>query len=102
MRIYISGPITKDPNYKTKFAKAAAKIERAGHKVINPAVLADYAPGQPWSFYMTMALAALPWCDAIYMLEGYEDSPGAMIELRWAMDHNLKVYKAGNNDVPVR
>ena len=102
MTIYISGPITKDPNYKTKFAKAAGRIERAGHKVINPAVLADYAPGQSWSFYMTMALAALPWCDAIYMLRDSEDSDGAMLEFGWAVDHNLRVYHEGINEVSQR
>lgn len=102
MTIYISGPISSNPDFKGRFAKAAGYLERCGHKAINPGELGSYAPGQPWSFYMTMALVALPWCDAIYMLEGYEDSTGAMIELRWAMDHNLKVYKAGDNDVPVR
>lgn len=102
MTIYLSGPITGDPDFKAKFDKAAGYIQRCGHKAINPAALPGYAPGQPWSFYMTMALAALPWCDAIYLLRGYEGSAGAMIELEWAQAHNLKVYRQGDNDVPVR
>ena len=37
MKIYISGKIAGDPNYKGKFARAAAQLERLGATVINPA-----------------------------------------------------------------
>ena len=37
MKIYISGEIAGDPNYKGKFARAAAQLERLGATVINPA-----------------------------------------------------------------
>ena len=102
MTIYISGPITGTPTFKTRFGNAAETLERAGHKVINPASLPDYAPKQPWSFYMAMAKAALPWCDAIYMLEGYERSSGAIAELRWALDNKLQIYREGIDVVPMQ
>lgn len=35
MKIYISGKIAGDPNYKGKFARAAAQLERLGATVIN-------------------------------------------------------------------
>ena len=37
MKIYISGKIAGDPDYKEKFARAAAQLERLGATVINPA-----------------------------------------------------------------
>lgn len=37
MRIYISGPITKDKDYYKKFLMAEAKLTADGHEVINPA-----------------------------------------------------------------
>lgn len=37
MKIYISGKIAGDPDYKGKFARAAAQLERLGATVINPA-----------------------------------------------------------------
>ncbi len=38
-RIYLSGKITGDPNYRDKFAKAEAHYKTFGHAVMNPAVL---------------------------------------------------------------
>lgn len=37
MRIYISGPITGQKDYKETFALAADRIEEAGHEPVNPA-----------------------------------------------------------------
>lgn len=37
MRVYISGPISNEPDYKAKFAKAEAELKEQGFEVINPA-----------------------------------------------------------------
>ena len=39
MKVYISGKITGNENYREEFAKAQAELEKDGHIVLNPAVL---------------------------------------------------------------
>lgn len=102
MTIYISGPISNDPNYITHFKKAAGAIARHGHKPINPGNLASYAPGQDWGFYMMMAYSVLPYADAVYLLKGYERSHGALQELKWAIEHNLPIYREDVDELPVQ
>lgn len=41
MKIYIAGKITGDENYREKFAKAQAELEKDGHIVLNPSVLPE-------------------------------------------------------------
>lgn len=37
--IYISGPVTRDPNYRLKFRAAAEQLKLRGYDVVNPADL---------------------------------------------------------------
>ena len=95
MRIYISGPITNDPDFKDKFAGAAAIIAERGHEYINPAELAEVMPGANWSQYMVLDYHLLSWADAICFLPGWEQSRGATEEHAWAQVLDLMVYDLG-------
>ena len=44
MRVYISGPITKDKGYYQKFLNAEHKLKEAGCEVINPARIGKILP----------------------------------------------------------
>ena len=82
MKIYISGPMTniKDLNKKA-FSEAAERIKKLGYEVVNPH---DIANDGSWRDAMRQDIKAMMDCDAIYLLHGYEDSRGAMIEYRIA------------------
>lgn len=82
MKIYISGAITGYSQYKIKFRKAKRELEAKGYSVINPAEF-ELPEGATWEDYMKHDLADLLKCDAIYMLNNWRQSRGAMVE------HNL-------------
>jgi hypothetical protein len=64
-KIYISGKITNNANYKADFEAAEFALKIAGFQPVNPAEeqLTDGAT----------------WCDAIYMLNGWRESVGARV-----------------------
>lgn len=77
-KIYIAGPITNEPQFKTKFGLAQAKLEKQYEAIVmNPALL---PPGLTQEEYMRICIPMLNICDIIYMLEGWERSVGAKIE----------------------
>lgn len=83
-RVYISGPMTgiKDNNFSA-FIKAEKELKNVGYDVFNPAHIIF---GNSWTRKEMLAidLHALSMCDYIYMLKGWENSPGAIVELEYA------------------
>ncbi|MCR4822219.1 MAG: DUF4406 domain-containing protein [Treponema sp.] len=88
MKVYISGKITGDENYKTKFSKIEEEILSYGYTVFNPAVL---PAGFDYEDYMDIDLLALSRCDAIFLLKDWESSPGARRELEEAKALGLQI-----------
>ena len=91
--IYIAGPMTGYKNYnKPAFNQAAAKLEEIGWTVLNPASL---PLGLTQGGYMDICFAMLRSATAIYMLEEYQESKGALAELAYAEKLELEIYKEG-------
>lgn len=88
-KVYISGPIT-GIDFGNRFAFSCARnaLELCGYEVVDPSEvqLDDEAT---WTDYMRADLKLLLDCDYIYMLEGWEKSRGARIEL--ALAKNLRI-----------
>ena len=86
MRVYISGAITNEPNYISKFHKAEIDLKARGHLALNPARIGNVVQNNtPWPLeyddFMMIDEILLKQCDGIYMLKGYEHSTGALHEL---------------------
>ena len=93
-RIYIAGRMSGIPgnNYGT-FNAEAARLRALGWTVENPAE--NPAPtDESWLAYMRMAITQLVTCDAIALLDGWQDSRGACVERTLADGLGLEVYRA--------
>lgn len=78
MKVFISGPMTGIEKYnRPSFNAAARKLKKAGHIVLNPAMLPD---GMQHHEYMKVCFAMVDIADAIYQLPGWEKSKGARME----------------------
>ena len=82
MKVYIAGKITGNENYREKFAKAQAELEKDGHTVLNPAVLPE---GLMKGEYMRICFAMIDIADEVVFLPGWQDSEGAMLETDYCL-----------------
>lgn len=90
-RIYISGPITKDPDFFLKFREKQKMLEESGYRTCNPAYLAFSMPKALHSEYMHVCYAMLDNCDAIYMMDGWNESDGARQERERASKRGMPI-----------
>lgn len=97
-RIYISGKITGDPNWREKFLKAEKELlELHPHlidaEIFNPAKvkLPEFAT---WNEAIEIDLMFLKNADYIYMLPDWGDSRGACIERGYATALDIMVIEA--------
>lgn len=80
IKIYISGAISDNPNYKQQFAAAEEYLQGKGWETINPAKISAVLPPLSYSAYMQISLTLLSEVSALYLLSGWEVSPGAITE----------------------
>lgn len=103
MRVYVSGPMTGQPDLnRPLFARAADRWRRQGFDVVNPheidfpSVWATLRPGSVfrgrWRDFMLVDLAVLLTCRAIVMLPGWQQSPGARLEYATAQALGLVIF----------
>lgn len=104
MKVYISGKIGEEvlsDATREKFAKAEAYLKGWDFEVFNPTTSGlgeraeELARENGTDFYteiMKLDLAELEWCDAIYMLTDWTDSPGAKKELSRAKELGLAIW----------
>lgn len=94
--VYISGKITGSDDYMLRFNAAETILKAQGYKVINPARIgAELSPETTWEGFMEIDFYLLSICDAIFMLNGWEDSRGANAEWGYAKAKGLEIIKEG-------
>lgn len=80
MRIYIAGKITGCKEARKIFKEAEVIILNQGNTPLNPMKNIGFN----YKDYITMGIVELSMCDAIYMLKGWEESKGAVLEHHYA------------------
>lgn len=112
MKLYISGDIAADPNFRSKFKHWQKNLEAAGFETVNP-VDVGACPEQScggeiadtdlddettteylhsWACYMRYGIAAMMLCNGVAALFDAVESPGARTEM----------YLAGLVGIPVK
>ncbi len=82
MIVYIAGRMTGTEDYgRAAFRAAAREIAAAGDTPLSPAILPTTLKKES---YMPICLAMIQAADAVYMLQGWEQSGGATIEKLYA------------------
>lgn len=94
-KIYISGKITgvRRCVYHHQFSVKEDLLKTRGYIVLNPVALNERLVMQdmPYEDLMKICFAFVDVADVVYMLEGWEDSPGARSEHERAINSGKKV-----------
>lgn len=92
MRVYLSGAISADPNYATKFATYKVMLQRMfpDATIISPASDIDHSGhDKTWKAYMRADLEIMKTCNHIALIPDWNQSRGARMEYwlsnRWGM-----------------
>ena len=97
--IYISGPITGTSDYMKRFEKAEKELTENGYSVINPAKVNAMLPEDAtWEEYIKVSLTLLSICTGVYMMPGWRESRGAVLEFMQARRNEMQIYE----DIPGR
>lgn len=91
MKVYVSGPITGMPDgNRIAFEEATQFLSDLGNTVVNPHILNE--EGMTWLECMKNDVVAMMGCDEVAVLDGWEKSPGANVEVTLAHALGMKVY----------
>ena len=95
MRLYLSGQMTGLPEFNyPKFNYVAKKIRsNETYQVINPAEWFEGKTNLPRHWYMRQDIQNLLKVDGIVMLDGWQHSKGARLELAIANELGLEIYR---------
>jgi len=101
MIVYVSGKYTGDSHEEIdtnilKAQKYAVDIWNAGHMAFTPHLNTRHferlCPHVDHRKYLELDLAVLKVCDVIFMIPGWESSPGANIEREEAQKLGMPIY----------
>jgi hypothetical protein len=99
MKIYLSGKISglHDLN-KPKFRRYTEVFQVHGWEVFNPHSIPPppfkASEKDEWHYYMRECIKALMDCDIVAVLDDWQQSRGAMIEVQIALDLGMQVVSA--------
>lgn len=96
MKVYISGAMaSRMSSYKEIFAFYEQRLKAQGYIVINPATMPI---GLNPDRYMPICLSMIDAADAIFMIEGWEQSRGACLEKAYAEYQGKDVMYDGKTE----
>lgn len=92
MKVYISGPITGQPNKNREaFTLFENLLKESGHDPVNPHLLVGDDP-LSWAAAMKIDLREMLLCDAVLLLPGWTKSEGARLEFMVAEELRIPTF----------
>ena len=90
-KVFLSGQISgrDTESAKDHFKRVEIDLTKRGKFVLNPA---DNVPREAWQDYMRDSISQLVRCEAVVMLDDWQESKGATIERNLALELGLPVY----------
>jgi hypothetical protein len=93
LRYYLSGAITRQPDFKAYFKQYEDELRHWGiTDIFNPAVV-DLPRDAKWETYMRYDLKILMDCDVLALLPNWKKSRGAKLEVHVAKALGIRVVK---------
>lgn len=90
--LYIAGPMTGLPELNfPAFFEAEQELKTAGFAVLNPADRAGRTSGMRWSWYLRRGVQDVCDADGVAVLDGWEKSRGACLEIHVARGLSMPV-----------
>lgn len=91
MKLYLSGPMTgiEKLNFP-HFENCSNALRILGHKVVSPHEIEDAGT---WDSCLKADLTQMLGCDAIVVLDGWEASRGARLEVTTAINVGMEFYR---------
>lgn len=93
--VYISGPMSGYPDFNYPAFREAEKrlIQKGQKRVVSPAQDSLVVGNVPWHECLKLALTQMMDCDGVVLLEGWEKSKGAQLEVHVARSLLIPVYE---------
>ncbi len=88
-RLYLSGAITNNPNYKKDFEEARIALNKAGYSVVSPIIFCEGLTS--WRDCMNKCINILLKQDAVATIETPYQSQGMDIELYLAGQFGMEI-----------
>ena len=89
MRVFLSGRISNYPRHKMHFAMVESYLSNEMQDVvINPSFL---PVGFEHDAYIRICKACIDECDAVYFLDGWEQSKGSNEEFNYAIEKGKQI-----------
>jgi hypothetical protein len=89
MKIYVCGPMTGIEDFnRPAFNEAARLLRGQGYEVVNPA---EFEQSGSWEWLMRYAIAQMLTCDRIALLDGWNKSRGAKLEVHVAREVGIRI-----------
>ncbi|ULQ59217.1 DUF4406 domain-containing protein [Brucepastera parasyntrophica] len=83
MKLYLSGKITGNQNYKEIFTRARVALTDAGFEVFDPS-LVSFTTTPGWGEAMKTVLQGMLQCDAVALIDNWMESKGSKVEYNLA------------------
>jgi hypothetical protein len=92
-RMYISGKISDNANAEEDFKRGVMWAKGKGYHAINPYTIGmELAETFTHEEFMKIDFQLIEICDAIYMLRGWQNSKGAVMELQHAIAFDKSIF----------